>query len=96
MPSTRYSAAPTAGRSSRASWALCSEGWQQRYPCPCRGTRADRGGVRPRGRNPRAYAEPDRARHLLGDVERALLVQIIEDLAQDIADNGAARNLRPR
>src|SRR5271166_4894482 len=96
MPSTPCSAAPTAGRSSRASWAHCSEGWQQCHPCPCCGTRADRGGVRPRGRNSRAYAEYDRARHLFGDVERALLVQIIEGLAQDLADHGAARHLRPR
>ena len=53
-----------------------------------RRARAQRGRVRARLRDPRAHAEPDRARHLFGDVERALLVQIVEGLA--------AAHCRPR
>src|SRR6266478_3241973 len=95
MPPIRSSAAPTAERSSLAWWVRCSDGWGQRHSGPRRGTRADRRGVRARGRDPRAYPERNRARHFLGDVERALLVQIIKDLAQDIAGLRAARDLRP-
>ena len=36
-------------------------------------------------------AEPDRARHLLGDVERALLVQVVEEMAPHAADHRARR-----
>src|ERR1700726_3191371 len=94
MPPIRCSAAPTAGHSSPAWWAHCSEGREQRHPCLRCGTRTDRRGVRARGLDPRSYPEPDRARHIRGDVERALLVQIIEDLAQNITDYRATRDLR--
>ena len=37
-----------------------------------------------------------RTRHLLGDVERALLLQIVEEVVADAADRGAAGHLRAR
>ena len=39
-------------------------------------------------------AQPHRARHLLGDVERALLVQVLEALAEAAADRSAVGDLR--
>ena len=48
----------------------------------------DARGIRSRRQDPRPAAEPDRARHLLGDVERALLLQILEEVAEDAADRG--------
>ncbi len=71
-------------------------GRQQRYldaggrPWP------HRRGARARLCDPRACAQHDRARHLFGHVERALLLQIVEDLAQDLADDRPAGDLRPR
>ena len=41
--------------------------------------------------DPRPRAVADRARHLLGDVERALLLQILARLAEDAADQRARR-----
>src|SRR5215471_568588 len=55
---------------------------------------AERRRVRTRGRDPWAYAEHDRARDILGDVERALLLQVIEGLAADIADDRSTGDLR--
>ena len=41
-------------------------------------------------------ADADRARHLLGDVERALLLQVVEEVAAHAADHRPAGDLRPR
>ena len=44
--------------------------------------------------DPRPRAEPGRARHLLGDVERALLLQVLQDPPRQVPDQGALG--RPR
>ncbi len=59
-----------------------------------RRARAVAGRVRQDPGDPRPRAEPRRARHLLGDVERALLLQVVEALAPAAADRGAAGDLR--
>ena len=63
----------------------------------------DRRRARPQARrvpaaaeDPRPRALADRARHLLGDVERALLLQIEPRLAQDAAHQGPAGDPGPR
>ena len=61
-----------------------------------RGARAEAGRVSAHPRPDRPGADADRARHLLGDVERALLVQELEAVAADAADHRAAGDLRAR
>ena len=61
-----------------------------------RGARAEARRVPAHPRSARARTHADRARHLLGDVERALLVQVLEEVAAHPAHHRAAGDLRPR
>ena len=54
-----------------------------------RRTRPQAGGIPAHSRPDRPRAELHRARHLLGDVERALLVQVLEGAPAQPADQGA-------
>ena len=65
-------------------------------------TAADRGRARPVARRVPAragdhgpHADHGRARHLLGDVERALLLQVLQGLAEEAADQGAVGHPGP-
>ena len=49
------------------------------------------GGVRAAARDPRPRSELDRARHHLGPVVRALLLQVLQGLSAGVSDRGAAR-----
>ena len=48
-----------------------------------------------RARHPRPATQPHRTRHLLGDVVGALLLQILQEMAEDPADRRTAGDLRP-
>ena len=56
---------------------------------------ADRRGISAHPGDPGPRAQPDRARHLLGDVERALLLQILAQMAAEPADQGAGGDPGP-
>ena len=60
-----------------------------------RRARAEARRIRAHPRPDRAGADAHRARHLLGDVERALLVQVLEEVAAHAADHRPAGDLRP-
>ena len=59
---------------------------RRHHPEHRRRARADRGRVQAHPLHHGPRAEPDRARHLLGHVDRALLLQILARLAEEAAD----------
>ena len=61
-----------------------------------RRARAQARRVQAPARTDRPHADADRARHLLGDVERALLVQVLQGASAHAADQGPARHPGPR
>src|SRR5450759_1132654 len=60
----------------------------------CR-ARPQAGRVSARARPDRPRTEPDRARHFFGDVERALLVQVLQSASAHAADQGSACDSGP-
>ena len=64
-------------------------------PADRRRARADARRVPAAARHPRPRAVAHGARHLLGDVERALLLQVVARLAQDAAHQGPAGDPGP-
>src|SRR6185312_5593050 len=98
MPPTRCSATPTARRCSRAWWERFLERLRRGLddqPGNCRAAWPHRGRVRARRAHHGAHAQLDRTRHLLRDVERALLLQIVAEMAEAATDYRPARHLRP-
>ena len=61
---------------------------------PGRRARAEARRIRAAPGHHRAGADVHRTRHLLGDVERALFLQVVEEMAADAAHHRAAGDLR--
>src|SRR5579875_1256899 len=96
-PTARPSSIPLRRRSRERSRARARPARRARdHPRDRRPARAHGRGVQGRARLPRARAQPDRARHLLGDVERALLLQVLQGVAQEAAHHRPAGDLRAR
>ena len=67
----------------------------QNHPRTGRRARPQAGRIPAHARPDRARADADRARHLLGDVERALLVQVLQGSSAHAADQGPAGDPGP-
>src|SRR5690625_1296388 len=100
MPPTRFRATRAVAASSMAwsrLWREPSREWkcEQDYPGDDRRAWSDGRGIPEGPRDSRPRAKPPRARYLLGHVVRALLLQVIEEVAEDTADRRPPCDPRP-